>query len=63
MGVEIRINPVATADLQEIKDYISQDNPEAALRIVREIILKIENQAEFPEIGALLTQKIKLKSK
>lgn len=62
MGAKIRINPIVTTDLQEIKDYIAQDNPDAALRTVRSIISKIESLAEFPLMGAALAQKIKVKS-
>jgi len=63
MRVEIRVNPVAAADLQEIKDYITQDNPDAAQKTVKSILSKIESLLEFPEIGSLLAPKIKLKSK
>jgi len=63
MGVKIRVNPVAAADLKEIKDYIAKDDPEAAQRTVKDIVSKIEGLLEFPEIGTLLASKIKLKSK
>ena len=63
MLVKIRINPVATTDLMEIKNYIAKDNIEAGIKTVKEIIDKIENLANFPEQGAMLMYKIKLKSK
>jgi len=63
MRVEIRVNPLAAADLQEIKDYITQDNPDAAQKTVKDILSKIDSLLEFPEIGSLLAPKIKLKSK
>ncbi|EYE87470.1 RelE/StbE family addiction module toxin [Fervidicella metallireducens AeB] len=63
MTAKIRINPVATADLQEIKKYISEDSVEAATKIIKEIIKKIERLAEFPESGTMLMYKIRLKSK
>jgi len=63
MGVKIRVNPIAAADLQEIKDYIAQDNPDAAQKTVKDIVSKIEGLLEFPETGTLLASKIKLKSK
>ncbi|SPF45669.1 Addiction module toxin, RelE/StbE family (fragment) [Candidatus Desulfosporosinus infrequens] len=63
MVVKIRVNPVVAADLQEIKDYIALDNPDAAQKTVKEIVSKIEGLLEFPEIGTLLAPKIKLKSK
>lgn len=54
---------MATADLQEIKSYIAEDNIDAATKVVKEIIEKIESLAEFPEIGTMLMYKIRLKSK
>lgn len=63
MSAKIRINPVATSDLQEIKSYIAEDNIDAAIIVVKEIIEKIESLAEFPEIGTMLMYKIRLKSK
>ncbi len=63
MSAKIRINPVATSDLQEIKSYIAEDNIDAATKVVKEIIEKIESLAKFPEIGTMLMYKIRLKSK
>lgn len=63
MSAKIRINPVATSDLQEIKSYIAEDNIDAATKVVKEIIEKIESLTEFPEIGTMLMYKIRLKSK
>lgn len=63
MGAKIRINPVATTDLQEIKNYISEDSAEAATKIVKDIIDKIEMLAELPELGVMLMYKIKLKTR
>lgn len=63
MGVKIRINPVANTDLQEIKNYISEDSVEAATKIVKDIIEKIESLMDFPEMGTMLMYKIRLKSK
>jgi plasmid stabilization system protein ParE len=42
MSRKIRINPVATSDLQEIKSYIAEDNIDAATKVIKEIIEKIE---------------------
>ncbi len=33
MSAKIRINPVATADIQEIKSYIAEDNIDAAKKL------------------------------
>lgn len=63
MGVKIRINPVASTDLQEIKNYISESSVEVATKIIKDIIEKIEGLADFPEMGTKLMHKIRLKSK
>ncbi len=63
MGVKVRINPVANTDLRKIKKYISEDSVEAATKIVKDIIEKIENLADFPEMETMLMNKISLKSK
>ena len=63
MRAKIRINPVSTADLQKIKSYIAEDKMDAATKVVIEIIEKIENLVEFPEMGTMLMYKIRLKSK
>lgn len=63
MAVEIRINPLATSDLKEIKNYIAEDSIEAGIKTTKDIIEKIEKLADFPEIGAMLMYKIRLKSK
>lgn len=63
MAIKIRINPLATTDLKEIKNYIAEDSIEAGIKTVKEIIDKIENLSDFPEMGAMLMYKIRLKSK
>ncbi|MDD3268490.1 MAG: type II toxin-antitoxin system RelE/ParE family toxin [Syntrophomonadaceae bacterium] len=63
MGAEIRFNPLANSDLQGIKEYIAEDNPDAALKIIRDIIAKIETLKAFPEMTPLLSSKIKQKGK
>jgi addiction module RelE/StbE family toxin len=63
MGTKIRINPVATDDLQEIKIYISEENIDTATKIIKDIVAKIESLSEFPEMGTMLMYKIRLKSK
>ncbi|MFA6941950.1 MAG: type II toxin-antitoxin system RelE/ParE family toxin [Clostridiaceae bacterium] len=63
MSAKIRINPVATADLQEVKTFIAEDNMDAATKVVKEIIKKIESLAELPETGAKLMYKIGFKGK
>ena len=62
MGVALRINPTATADMQEIKKYLAKDSDEVATKTIKEIISNIENLTDFPELGLQLMYKIKLKS-
>lgn len=42
---------IAVDDLEEIADYISQDNPEAARRIVKRLWSAVNSLADQPEIG------------
>ena len=43
--------------LQDIRDYIAQDNPDAAFKVVRGIYDKIQSLRQFPEIGYLYAAK------
>lgn len=62
MKFKIRINPLAIADVQEIKAYISEDNPATAERIGNDIYSKVEKLAEFPQIGVSLGSRINIKT-
>lgn len=62
MKFKIRINPVAIADVQEIKAYIDEDNPGAAAKMLNAIYSRIEKLADFPEMGASLSNKINIKT-
>ena len=48
---EIRWTSEAVKWLQDIYDYIAQDNPEAAQRVVAGIYEKAQILKDFPEIG------------
>ena len=48
---EIRWTQEAATWLEEIHDYIAQDNPVAAIRVTRGIYDKVQMLAAFPEIG------------
>jgi antitoxin ParD1/3/4/toxin ParE1/3/4 len=45
------LTPAARADLLDIFDYISQDNPDAARRVINEIRAAMRKLAEMPEMG------------
>ena len=62
MKYKIRINPVAIADVQEIKAYISEDNETAGERTGNDIYSKIENLAEFPQMGVSISSRISIKT-
>lgn len=46
-------SPLAASDLEEIGDYIAQDNPHRALTFVREIRERCQKIASFPEAAQL----------
>lgn len=62
--LKLRINPLATEDLKEIKEYISRefDKPQAAIRVVRNIIDSYEKLKDFPMIGSKLSEKVDIKT-
>lgn len=62
MKFKIRINPMAIADVREIKAYIAEDNPGATVMMGNAIYSKIEKLADFPEMGASLSTKINIKT-
>ena len=45
------ITPAAKSDLDEIADYIAEDNPERARSFIREIVVHCHRIAERPGIG------------
>lgn len=57
MKLKIRLNPLALSDMIEIKAYIFEDNPEAAIKFGNLLYSKIENLADFPEMGTSLRGK------
>ena len=60
---KIRVNPNATEDLIEIRDYITEElqNPAAALNVVRKIIERYEQLKMFPLLGVDLSSKISVR--
>jgi len=53
----LRWTPKAATDLEEIKAYIEQDDPEAAVTVIQGILDRAEQLRVFPESGALLREK------
>ena len=50
MGL-IRLAHLADADLDEIRDYISQNNPTAANNVLDQLFGALESLANQPELG------------
>lgn len=51
--MQIRWTEGARQSLNQVEDYIAQDNPTAAVDTVLEIIKAVENLADHPEIGRI----------
>jgi toxin ParE1/3/4 len=49
--LKIKTSQRALSDLQATKNYISQDHPKAAIKVVQRVIEAIEHIATFPGIG------------
>ena len=56
MGYEVVLSRIAEADLAEIFDYIARDNPNAALRVARELVSRTCTIQEFPRIGRVVPE-------
>jgi toxin ParE1/3/4 len=48
---EYRLSPLAEADLIEIWDYIALDNPDAADKVIRELMKVFSRITHQPEMG------------
>lgn len=48
---QARLTPQAANDLEEIEEYISRDNPDAAARLIQEIMETCELLGRHPEAG------------
>ncbi|MDO4555330.1 MAG: type II toxin-antitoxin system RelE/ParE family toxin [Lachnospiraceae bacterium] len=60
--MKLRINPLVVADLRAIKDYIAEDNIEAAKKTVDEIYKSFENLQQFPMSGVDLLKRVSFKT-
>ena len=49
--MRVRYTPRAFADLENIRVYIAQFNPEAASRVIATIELLVNGLTDFPETG------------
>lgn len=60
--MKLRINPLVVADLKTIRDYIAEDNAEAARKTVDKIYKSFEDIQQFPAMGADLSKRVSFKT-
>ena len=49
-------SPTARSKTREILEYISKDNPDAALALINQIEEKVEKLIQNPEVGRILPE-------
>jgi len=49
--MKLRFAPEALGDLVRLREFIEKENPSAAQRIARDLLLGMEKLKVFPEIG------------
>lgn len=49
-------SPTARTKTKEILEYISEDNPDAALALIEQFETKVENLIQSPESGRILPE-------
>ncbi|MCG2587256.1 type II toxin-antitoxin system RelE/ParE family toxin [Rhodohalobacter sulfatireducens] len=49
-------SPTAQNKIKEILEYISEDNPSAALNLINDFERKVENLRENPESGRIINE-------
>ncbi|MDF2473639.1 MAG: Plasmid stabilization system protein [Anaerocolumna sp.] len=59
---KLRINPLVSVDLKNIKEFIAEDNPEMALKTVQEIYSQFEYIQQFPSMGADLAKRVSFRT-
>lgn len=56
MPVEIIWSPLARARLQEVRNYVARDKPEAAERLAMRIVAVVEALHDHPHLGRASAQ-------
>ena len=59
----LKINPQVYDDIRTIRQYIAADNPVKAAEVENEILDGIERLADFPEMGAKLSNRVSQKTR
>ena len=60
--MKLRINPIVAKDLKNIKEYISEDSEEMAVKTIQEIYARIENILQFPYMGTDLSKRVSFRT-
>lgn len=60
--IKLKINPLVVSDLKAIRDYIAEDNIEAARKTVDNIYRGFERIQQFPAMGADLSKRVSFKT-
>lgn len=60
--MKLKINPLVVVDLKGIKEYIAEDNLEAASKTLQELYKQFENIQMFPNIGVNLSKRVTFKT-
>ena len=61
--MKLRINPLVVTDLKAIKDYIAEDNAEAARKTVDEIYKRFEKLTAVPSNGSRFVKESELQDR
>jgi len=60
--MNLKINPLVVADLKAIRDYIAEDNEEAARKTIEGIYKSFENLRRFPGMGTDLFKRVSFRT-
>ena len=60
--MELRVNPLVLTDLKSIRDFIAEDNAEAAQKTIDEIYMSFEILKCFSAMGADLSKRVSFKT-
>ena len=58
----LRINPIIVNDLQAVKEFISEDNPDMAEEVVDFLYDQFSDILNFPYAGANLSNRVSFKT-
>lgn len=47
----VKVAEIAQADLQNVWDYVAENNPAAANKLIKEIVSKFTILSDYPQMG------------